>query len=370
MNLTIDTETTTHNKGNPFDSRNRLVSIHTYDETKGWSFKPTDTDSVQQQIDSASLLILFNAKFDLLWLRKIGIKYDHKPIYDVQLAHYMLSRQSHAFPSLDEVLEHFGLEKKLDKVKELWDQGVQTDEIPWDILCEYGEADCLKTYQAYQKQLPLFTPQMYKLFKLACQDLLILADMEWNGLKYDNDVCNQKSADLQKQIAELTAKLSAVYPDVTINFGSPDQLSAFLYGGQIKEETKELVGFYKTGQKAGQPKYQKVDKFHTLPRMFNPLPKTEMAKEGVYSTAEGTLRKLKGKNKWVIETLLELAKVSKLNETYYEGLNKINAEMHWEPGILHGQYNQCIARTGRLSSSRPNQQNLSNDCLDIFVTRF
>lgn len=364
-----DIECSTYNKGNPYDSRNYLVSIHCYTEGKAYSFKPEQKQEIQLLLDKASLLIGFNFKFDLAWLRKLGIKVNKK-IYDVQLAEYYLSNQQHKLPSLNECLEKHGLPVKVDKVAALWDQGYQTDEIPWDVLCEYGEGDVEKTYALYELQLPLFSEQKFVLFQLACQDLLVLQEMEHNGLYYDEELCHEKSKALQQDIKKLSSQLDAVYPDVPINWNSNDQLSAFLYGGTIKEEYKELVGFYKGGQKAGQPKYKNAIREHQLPRLFNPLPKTEMQKAGVFSTDEGTLRKLKGKNKKYVDILLELAKLTKLDETYYQGLDNLNKEMHWPKGFLHGQFNQTIARTGRLSSSKPNLQNLSGEALDIFITRY
>jgi DNA polymerase-1 len=328
---------------------------------------------VQGAVDIADLLIFFNGKFDIAWLRKAGIKFGDKRIYDVQLAHFYLTFQKHKLPSLDEVLEYYKLPPKLSVVEqEYWKKGIQTDEIPWDVLCEYGEADVEKTYQCYLRQMEDFKkyPKLYTLFKLGCQDLMVLQEMEWNGLKYDNEKCIEKSKELQVPIQQLTSKLAGVYPEIPINFNSPDQLSAFLYGGTVKEEKKELAGFYgPKAVKAGQAKYKNVTVEHQLPQIFAPLQKTE---SGSYSTDEATLKKLKktAKNKWIIETLLELAKLDKLDGTYYKGINKINETMCWPAGMLHGQYNQCIAQTGRLSSSKPNLQNLSGEALDIFVSRF
>ncbi len=372
MELVLDVETTTHNKGNPYDSRNKLVSIHAHNDGESWSAEPTD-DLVQGVIEDASLIIMFNAKFDIAWLRKHGIDVSRKPLWDVQLAHFMLRYQTVPFPSLDDVLTYYGLPPKLSVVEtEYWDKGIQTDQIPWNILCEYGEADAEKTYQCYLRQVEEFKndPQLYKVFRLACKDTYVLQEMEWNGLKYNEEKCIEKSKELQQSINKLLSDLGAIYPDVPINFDSNDQLSAFLYGGTIKEERREVIGFYKTGQKIGQPRYKVIEVEYPLPRLFTPLKGSEMAKEGVYSTAEDTLLKLKGKHKWITEHLLSLAKLSKLKQTYYDGLPKINQEMHWEPGILHPTYNQCRVPTGRLSSSKPNGQNLSGNALEIFETRY
>jgi DNA polymerase I-like protein with 3'-5' exonuclease and polymerase domains len=316
---------------------------------------------------------MFNAKFDIAWLRKAGIDFKGKRLWDVQLAHFYLTFQKARFPSLNEVLEYYGLPPKLDVVEtQYWDKGIQTDEIPWEVLCEYGEADVAKTYQCFLRQCEDFKkyPKLYTLFKLGCQDLWVLQEMEWNGLKYDKEKCVEKSKELQVSIQQLASKLATVYPSIPINFNSPNQLSAFLYGGTINEEAKVIDGFYgPKAAKAGQPKYKTVNIEHVLPQIFAPGAKTD---SGGYSTDEATLKKLKktAKNKWIIETLLQLAKLEKLNGTYYEGIDKINGSMCWPESYLHGQYNQCIAQTGRLSSSKPNLQNLSGDALEIFTTRY
>lgn len=213
------------------------------------------------------------------------------------------------------------------------------------------------------------TPQQVKLCYLMCQDLQILQEMEMNGLLFDESLCITRSQEVDDQISTLKTRLAAIYPNIPINFGSNDHLSAFLYGGTIKEEGKEHVGFFKTGDKKGQPKYRNVIIEHILPRLYEPLKGTEMQKEGVFATDEGTLRKLKGK-KGVIQNILELSKLEKLNGTYYKGLVKLRKEMNWEEGILHGQFNQTTAQTGRLSSSRPNLQNFSTELQDIFISEY
>jgi DNA polymerase I-like protein with 3'-5' exonuclease and polymerase domains len=356
LKLAIDVETNTFASGNPYSRCGKLVSIHCYTEDgTALSFRPEQRSNAQALLDKASLLLLFNGKFDLAWLRKLGLVFPTK-IYDVQLAHFFITNQLHTLPSLDDVAHYYNIPGKVDVVKtQYWDQGIDTENIPWDVLCTYGEQDVKLTYQLYELQQIYWAnnPLKRKLFSLACQDQLVLLEMEWNGLKFDEEKCYEKSKLLQEHIGQLVSKLSAIYPTVPINFNSNDQLSAFLYGGVVQETYKELIGFYKTGAKSGQPKYRNAVKEHLLPRMFTPLPKSEMAKPGVYSTAEGTLRKLKGKHKHVVEMLLELAKLTKLDETYYQGLTKLRQEKDWPEGKLHGQFNQCIARTGRLSSSQP-----------------
>jgi len=159
------------------------------------------------------------------------------------------------------------------------EQGIDTADIPWDILSSYAEHDAVITLQCYHEQRKLMTPQQVKLCYLMCQDLQILQEMEMNGLLFDESLCITRSQEVDDQISTLKTQLANIYPNIPINFGSNDHLSAFLYGGIVKEEGKEHVGFFKTGSKTGQPKYRNVIIEHLLPRIYEPLKGTEMQKK-------------------------------------------------------------------------------------------
>lgn len=245
---------------------------------------------------------------------------------------------------------------------------VDTDAIPQETLSTYCIQDVNLTYGIYLIQLQQFQsrPALYKLFKLACQDLLVLAEMEWNGLPFNETLCKERADECEKEKLQIVSVLSSVYPDVPINFGSGDQLSAFLYGGSVVQTVKQPVGIFKTGERKGQVKFQNVDIEHKLPRLVEPLKNSELKKPGFYATDEGTLKKLKGPfAKKYVSLILRLARLDKLIGTYYEGLPKLNKTMDWNEGMLYPNYNQCVTQTGRLSSSRPNGQNLAGDIADV-----
>jgi DNA polymerase-1 len=91
----------------------------------------------------------------------------------------------------------------------------------------------------------------------------------------------------------------------------------------------------------------------------------------VFTTDAATLKKLKGPAaKKYVAPLLELAKLDKLNGTYYKGIPKKNKESCQEEGFIHGQFNQVVAQTGRLSSSEPNLQNIAGEVLEVFISRY
>ena len=121
-----------------------------------------------------------------------------------------------------------------------------------------------------------------------------------------------------------------------------------------------------------QDKYRWGEFKYTLEQLVAPLKKTELKKEGYYETGFDVLRSLKpkGKAKKVVDIILQLSKLEKVVGTYYNGLPKLRDTMHWKQGYLHGNLNQCVAATGRLSSTKPNLQNISSDIKQVFISRF
>jgi len=365
--LTLDTETEIYNNGNPFDSRNKLVC---------WSWKQDDHEAnaamwsipsaVQSCVDGADMLVGFNFKFDYHWLHNNGVNLAGKRIWDCQAAHYILTSQLCVFPSLNEVCEYYGLSQKLDVVKtEYWEKGITTSLVPQEILLPYAAYDVQLTYRVFQLQWKQATAAQRALILLDGQDTHVLREMESNGILFDAELCLQREKEIDGKIKLLEDQLKAVYPQVPINFASNDDLSAFLYGGTVEEVIKVHDGFYKTGIKKGQPKLKNTVVTHQLPQLYKPVKGSELKKAGYYATNEPTLRQLKG-NMATVNLILGLAKLAKINGTYYKGLPKLNKEMHWPEGILHSNFNNTQTITGRLSSNKPNQQNFSGDILDIF----
>jgi len=360
-------------KGNPYgDPRPPVCWSEARGNTCGaWRWYEHAVKTIQDEIDVSDLVVGFNLKYDVSILKREGVDFSKVPVWDCQLAEFVISRQLNRFPSLNDSLIKYGLPTKLDVVKtEYWEKGIDNDEVPWELLKEYAADDAAKTLAVYHAQLPHLTPKQIKLVKLMSQDLLVLQEMESNGLVYDEALCKQKEQELSDEISKITAKLAATYPDIPINFNSTDDLSAFLYGGIIEEIQKEHIGFFKSGIKKGEPKYQNVVIQHQLPRLFEPVKGSELKKQGLFETNEGALKKLTGKYKPIVEDLLRLSKLEKLVGTYYRGLPQLNKDMHWPAGRLHGQFNQTLAISGRLSSSKPNQQNFASELQDVFISEY
>lgn len=382
--LSLDCETSgaIRNKGHPFDYRNKLCWVTGSTESSSYIWKieydaspyGDNLRQVQSLVDDADLIIGMNWKFDYHWLRRYGIKnLDKKRIWDCQLAYFLLHNQRVRYPSQDDICKELGLPTKPPIIHELWKKGVDSDEIPVDVWQDYLKHDGSIPLQIYQRQIELIRDRgLSSLMQLQCEDLPGLADMEWNGLKYDTEESKRRAEECEARRQAILRELETLGFPREINWDSPDQLSCVLYGGTLTFEDREENGVFKSGAKKGQTRYKKVEKTIELPALVKPLPGTELKKEGRWSTDEDTLVSLKAKGiaKKVIELVLSLSRISKLHGTYYQGLLNKFETFGWENGIIHHNLNQCVVVTGRLSSSNPNGQNMDKEAKDLFVSRY
>ena len=367
--------------GNPFAEVNKLCyvglqldevyedfAIEYKDEPYGDALR-----CIQQRITDADCIVLFNAKFDLHWLRRYGLEVNQKRIYDCQIAEFILQDQENSYPSLQQCCEKYGLPGKLDVVKEqYWKAGLDTDQVPEDILREYLKQDVQQTYAVYQAQQSITPDTKRRLISLANQDLLALLDIERNGMLYDIELSMKQGDETQEKINKIDKELKEEVGFSDFNPNSGDHISAVLYGGNITVAEQVLIGEFKTGERKGQPKYKWQDKLIPFPQLVKPIKNSELKKEGYYATNAETLQSLKtsGKAKKVVALLLERATLEKLVSTYLHGLPKLIKEQGWTDGMIHGQLNQCVAVTGRLSSSKPNMQNLDKSIAYLFRSRY
>jgi len=382
--LTLDVETTISNKGNPFDETNKLCYVGLLGSTpRTISIEYGDEpyrhklDEIQKEIDESEILVGFNIKFDLHWLRKYGINFVGKRVWDCQLVHFILTGQQYPYPSLNGVSAYYDLGSKLDVVAtEYWGNKIDTPNIPKDILEEYLIGDLQLTQKVYEKQMEEFavsTKPMQRLISLHNQDLIILQEMEFNGLLFDENSSNRLAKELVDQIEIIDKILFEYHELVEFNPNSTEHVSSLLYGGTIKVRRREVIGVFKTGTRMGQQKERWVEHEITFPKLINPIKGSELAKEGFFSTDDQTLKSLKTRSKYgkdLVEVLVTRATLEKRLSTYYKGLVDLRKEMNWHEGRLHGQLNQCVARTGRLSSSKPNLQNFDGEIKTLFRSRY
>jgi len=383
--LILDVETTISSKGNPFDERNKLCYVGLYN-TDGHLLYDIDysgspnrdrLDSIQRIIDSHDIIVGFNLKFDLHWIRKYGINIVGKRVWDCQLVHFILTGQQNPYPSLDGVSNYYDLGSKLDVVaSEYWSNGVDTPAIPRDVLEEYLIQDLRLTQQVYDKQMEEFAglaKTTQRLISLHNQDLLVLEEMEYNGIIFDEEECNRLGKEMEEQVKKLDDLLFEYHNLPEFNPSSTEHVSTLLYGGVVTVRRKQVVGVFKTGARAGQEKERWFEHEIKFDRLITPLKGSELEKEGYYSIDDQTLKSLKPRTKYgkeLIELILTRAVLVKRLTAYYQGLVELRTKMNWPHGKLHGILNQCVAKTGRLSSTKPNLQNFDGEIKQLFGSRY
>lgn len=392
MRVTYDAETTTKNKGHPFTKANFMVSYSVKLDDSPPVFKYyTDPDFVsflRECISKSTLLIGFNIKFDIHWLWRLGIEVPRGcRVFDCQLAEFILTGQKSSFQSLDECLADYGLPPKQDKVAEYWALGIDTPDIPYEILEEYNNLDTERTYQLYLEQVKLLESKQYKLVILSGADLLVLSKAERAGLKFDLQSCKEEREKYLQRVAEIEAGLGNYIPgDIpslcAFNFDSGDQLSCLIYGGEFTYEySLPVAAVYKSGPNKGQSYTKNKWYSHPVafPQWFKPLEGTEVkktaGKEGVktrfYQVDDPTLRQLRSRSKEgkkLLELLDSRAKAIKVVEMMDTFLGLLDTYEWGE--YIHGQFNQNVARTGRLSSSKPNMQNTPPEVDQLLISRY
>lgn len=204
---------------------------------------------------------------------------------------------------------------------------------------------------------------LYKLFRIACADLLVLQEMEYNGMVWNSEEAMKYADELQSKIDAIVRAFHNLGFESCVLLSSNKHLSCILYGGIIIEDVRVPIGYYKSGARQGQVRYAVQQVEHPFPKLVEPLQKSETKNsqkvEGneyrEYSVSEETLKQLKAtkKARQIIEYVLEYRRLDKLRSTYLEGYTNLMNENGWKHNMIHGSLNQCVTVTGRLSSTQP-----------------
>jgi len=382
----VDVESTVYKKGHPYAARNKCCAIgvriggvnYCFDIEHGNGPYADKIARIRELIHSVDVIVLFNGKFDLGWLARYGIFLNSSQrIFDCQLAEFLLTHQQSTFPSLDDCSFKYLGRRKLDVVRrDYWDRGLDTTDVPWPILEEYLQSDLELTDELYQRlQALVESAGLEPLLRLHFQDLRVLSEMEFNGIRLDWAALEQQGKRTEAELKDVVEEIKTYVPHDArqfFNTGSTDHVSLLLYGGTL--DTRVPVPYhhtYKSGRKAGTTEIRNrwEDIRIEFPRLVDPLPDTQLVKDGFFGTGANVLRELP-RPKQLIKLLLKEAELSKLLTTYYHGFAAKREEMDWQDGCIHSQLNQCVVITGRLSSSNPNQQNMPEDMHEFIISRY
>jgi len=322
-------------------------------------------DILQRHIDSSDLLVFHNAKHDISVLRGFGIHFHDTPLHCTMITDYLIEGQNKQLSyKLGDVAERYELGGKLDEVATYWARGVDTYDVPEWLLGPYCLQDCHLTMDIYLKQLPKYSGrQLQKVVDLQNEATYVWTDMEDNGLYINKEVAHG----IIQNHAELADGYRAkVLEDVPggdkINLSSPQQLSALLYGGVLKLSWQEwVITTYKTKPYSlyTEKTLRKEVNFKGLG--FKPDKRTKKA-DGYFKVDKDTIRTLiaKTNQQRVVKTLLlKYSEHAKVVSTLQgrKGTKGLLAKIQSD-GCVHPSLNQTVAATGRLTSSKPNGQNL------------
>ncbi|MFA5325638.1 MAG: DNA polymerase I [Bacteroidales bacterium] len=146
----------------------------------------------------------------------------------------------------------------------------------------------------------------------------VLAQMEYEGITIDPNQLLEYSKILTHELSQIEAKARTMADEPTLNLSSPRQIGIVLY------------------------------------EKMNLNPRAKKNQKENYHTDEETLMELIDKHP-IINAILEFRATKKLLSTY---IDPLPALINPDTGKIHTTFNQALTSTGRLSSVRPNLQNI------------
>ena len=255
-------------------------------------------------------LIGHDLKETIRSLLELGYEVDGLAM-DTALAAYVLNPSSRNYELGEVAGRYLGIEvespdEEIEEGTLPFDTGPDLDTAGRRVTAIARLADRLRPELEARDELPLF-----ERFELPL--VPVLARMELAGIGVDREYLEEMGEDLRRELTELETKICDIAGE-PFNVNSTDQLRHVLF------EKLELPVLKKTS--TGKP-----------------------------STDASVLEKL---DHPIIEALLRYRELEKLRSTYVDGyLPLIGPD-----GRIHTRFNQMAATTGRLSSDRPNLQNI------------
>lgn len=237
---------------------------------------------------------------------------------DIELIHYLLMpERSHKIEILAKSYLGFEFEENENLApRDLFSDAVEGEER----LIQKATEEASLMVSLYTKLKPeLEEGGLLKLYNEIEMPLIkVLADMELRGIKVDRNMLAEYSRQLTAELNSAESEIREIAGDPTLNVSSPKQLGVLLY-----DNLKLVKDAKKTSKKN-------------------------------YSTDEETLSELADLHP-VVSKILDYRNLKKLLSTYIDPLPTL---IQPETGKIHTTYNQALTATGRLSSVKPNLQNI------------
>lgn len=276
------------------------------------------TPFIELLSDSSITLCGYDIKALLSYFKTKQIDIKCK-LWDTELMHYLIMpERSHKI----ELLSKSYLDVDLSNN--------HAQEVPRDLFSSVGdesredEESAAKELVVLPKINELLQKQMeeegvWDLYNSIEMPLIdILSNMESIGVKIDTGMLAKYGTQLSGELKGIETKIREIANDPALNISSPKQLGVLLY-----EKLKLVKNAKKTSKKN-------------------------------YSTDEETLNEF-AQSHPIIGDILEYRNIKKLLSTYIDPLPNMISPI---TGKIHTTYNQSLTATGRLSSVKPNLQNI------------
>ena len=262
----------------------------------------------------------YDLKFQRNLLAHAGMSLEGT-LMDIELMHYLINpEKSHKVEILAKTSLEINLEEN-ENAAEVVEALSLFDEIPEDDTKPGKAKEAAVTFllgEAVWKDME--TNGVQTLYLDMEEPLLkVLSDMEMEGVKIDLVQLRKYSAELNTEMNQIQDRIREMAQESSLNIMSPKQIGILLFE-KLRLDPKKKP---KSGSNA-------------------------------YPTDEETLSALADKHP-IINEILEFRGVKKLLSTYIEPFPSYISPI---TGKVHTTFNQALTATGRLSSSKPNLQNI------------
>ena len=247
--IVLDFETTSIDYGSAVNSANQLVLAcwvlveggkRTYKHSWGGEYSHPELLS---DIATADFVVAQNAKFEMQWLRRMGVNLRDVLPADTMLAQWVLDGNLPLPRDLDSLAAKYGAPPKHGIVAGLIEAGVDVRNIPSQRILDYCFGDVITTHEVFLKQLEeLQHRNLYHIWHTRNLTCAVISDMEFQGMTLDPERVEEE---YDAQIAR-REKLKQELDEVCggINLASSKQLGTLLY---------ETLGFKELTDRRGNP---------------------------------------------------------------------------------------------------------------------
>ncbi len=267
----------------------------------------------------------YDLKRQLNLLKASGVALEGR-LVDIELMHYLIDpERSHRLdilaPTYLGVDVELPQEDKTGQMLSLFDEPAEDDDEAKKTALKLREA-AITAALAIKVEEQFFALPIAGLYDELEEPLLkVLAQIEWEGVRVDLNQLRQIAAHLSQELDQIQARVREMADEPELNIMSTKQIGTVIF-----------------------------EKLALDPKVKKP----KDGKRYNYSTDEETLSALADRHP-IIGEILEDRGGRKLLSTYLEPLHNFVAP---QTGKIHTTFNQALTATGRLSSSKPNLQNI------------